>query len=238
MSQKKKLLKFAENKTFPHFFEPSLHFSMDQDFQLKSNWGNKFFNNNNPIILELGCGKGEYSVELAKQNPDSNYIGIDIKGARMWRGAKDSLNANMKNIAFLRTRVEFAPLCFAQDEVNEIWITFPDPQLGQKKLIKKRLTSSRFLTYYQYFLTDNGFINLKTDDDTLFEYTKKIIEVNNLEKTTDISNLYISEQYDGILKIKTHYEKQWNKENRTIKFLRFKLPHNKILIEPPTDDEK
>ncbi len=238
MSQKKKLLKFAENKTFPHFFEPSLHFSMDQDFQLKSNWGSEFFNNNNPIILELGCGKGEYSVELAKQNPDSNYIGIDIKGARMWRGAKDSLNANMKNIAFLRTRVEFAPLCFAQDEVNEIWITFPDPQLGQKKLIKKRLTSSRFLTYYQYFLTDNGFINLKTDDDTLFEYTKKIIEINNLEKTTDISNLYISEQYDGILKIKTHYEKQWNKENRTIKFLRFKLPHNKILIEPAADDEK
>ncbi len=155
----------------------------------------------------------------------------------MWRGAKDSLNDNMKNVAFVRTRVEFTPLCFAENEVDEIWITFPDPQLGPKKLIKKRLTSSKFLSSYQKFLKNNSFVNLKTDDTTLYEYTKEVIALNNLEVIHDTCDLYNSELYTGILTLKTHYEKLWNKENRVIKYLKFRLPSDLELKEPiPKED--
>ncbi|PLX09309.1 MAG: tRNA (guanosine(46)-N7)-methyltransferase TrmB [Marinilabiliales bacterium] len=238
MSAKNKLQKFAENKEFPHFFEPKLHYSMQEDFIMKSKWNENFFKNDNPIIVELGCGKGEYSVELAKLKNKTNHIGIDIKGARMWKGAKDSYKLGLKNIAFVRTRVEFTPLCFSKGEVDELWITFPDPQLGPKKRIKKRLTSSRFLSYYQSFLKNNAIINLKTDDDTLYLYTKSVIEFNNLEVITDTNNLYESEHYKGILQVKTHYEKLWNKENKTIKYLRFILPDNLEIIEPPLEDDE
>jgi len=237
MSKKRKLLKFAENKTFPHFFEPSLYYNNTINFYLKSKWNEEFFKNSNPIIIELGCGKGEYSFNLAQKKTDKNFIGIDIKGARMWKGAKDSLELNLKNIAFIRTRVEFTPLCFCKNEIDEIWITFPDPQLGPKKTIKKRLTSPRFLTYYQNFLKNNGVINLKTDDDTLYEYTKKIIAINNLNVLVDTNNLYESDYYNGILKIKTHYEKLWNKENKSIKYIAFNLPDNKNLIDLPKDEK-
>lgn len=239
MSNKNKLQKFEENRSFPHFFEPKLFYDATKDFELKSNWKTEFFKNNNSITLELGCGKGEYSVQLAKENPDKNFIGIDIKGARMWRGAKSSFEQGLSNIAFIRTRVEFTPMCFAKDEVSEIWITFPDPQLGPKKRIKKRLTSSRFLTYYQSFLQDDAFINLKTDDTTLYNYTKEVIELNNLEIEVDTGDLYNSEYYNGILTVKTHYEKLWNEEKRVIKYLKFRLPTNKKIIEPPIkEDEK
>lgn len=237
MSKKKKLLKFEQNKTFPHFFEPSLYFSKEDNFHLNSIWNKEFFKNENPITIELGCGKGEYSVELAKMFPQRNFIGIDIKGARMWKGAKDSLELNIKNIAFVRTRVEFTPLCFGKDEISEIWITFPDPQLGPKKRIKKRLTSSRFLKYYQLFLKNDGIINLKTDDITLYKYTKELLLANKLEILIDTDNLYESEYFSEILAIKTHYEKIWNSENKTIKYLRFILPHNKEIIEPDILDE-
>jgi tRNA (guanine-N7-)-methyltransferase len=238
MSKKKKLLKFAQNKTFPHFFEPQLFYSNETDFHLKSTWGKDFFHNNNPITIELGCGKGEYTVEMARTFPGRNFIGIDIKGARMWKGAKDALDQNIKNVAFVRTRIEFTPQCFENDEVSEIWITFPDPQLGPKKRIKKRLTSSRFLAYYQSFLTNNGIVNLKTDDDTLCEYTRNLLIKNGLKIIADTDNLYKSEFYNGILTIKTHYEKMWNKENKTIKYLRFELPKNKEIIEPKIIDEE
>lgn len=237
MSQKNKLQKFAECKTFPHYFEPKMHYSMDCDYKLKSNWQKDFFKNTNPITLELGCGKGEYSVELAKQNTEINYIGIDIKGARIWKGAKDSLNMNLKNIAFIRTRVEFTPLCFAKEEVNEIWITFPDPQLGPKKRIKKRLTSSQFLSKYQKILIDGGIIHLKTDDDTLYEYTKEVLGLNKLEVLVDIMDLYNSDYYTDILTVKTHYEKLWTDKNRTIKYLKFRLPSSLTLNEPIVDNE-
>lgn len=235
MSQHK-LRKFAENKTFPHFFEPELYYDKVSDFKLKSKWNAEFFKNDNPIIVELGCGRGEYSFGMAKELPDKNFIGVDIKGARMWRGATDSLEMNLKNIAFVRTRVEFTPLCFADDEISEIWITFPDPQLGAKKLIKKRLTSSRFLTYYQNFLKDNGIVNLKTDDDTLYNYTRDLVKYNNLEIVTDAPDLYNSEFYKGFLTIKTYYEKMWNEENRVIKYISFRLPKNKEIIELPVED--
>jgi len=238
MSQKKKLLKFAECRTFPHFFEPELHYSMNKDYELKSKWKEEFFKNNNPITLEIGCGKGEYSVELARQNPENNYIGIDIKGARMWRGAKDSLNMGLKNIAFVRTRVEFTPLCFAKNEIDEIWITFPDPQLGPKKRIRKRLTSSQFLTKYQSFLKDNGTVHLKTDDDTLYNYTKEVVALNKLEVLKDIGDLYNSDFYTGIMRVKTHYEKLWTEKDRTIKYLKFLLPADLQIIEPVVKDDK
>jgi tRNA (guanine-N7-)-methyltransferase len=238
MSKKLKLLKFEQNKGFPHFFEPNQLYMPDQDFQFKSCWNKEFFKNPNPIVVEFGCGKGEYAVELAKMYPDKNFVGIDIKGARMWKGAKDSLELNMKNIAFVRTRADFAQKCFDKNEVSEIWITFPDPQLGPKKRIRKRLTSTVFLRYYQNILIDNGIINLKTDDDTLYEYTKSILTRNQLEILIDTADLYASEYYNNILAIKTHYEKIWNKENKTIKYLRFRLPNNLVLNEVPVDEDE
>lgn len=237
MSAKRKLQKFAQNKTFPHFFEPKFDFQNPQDYEMKANWTEKFFKNKNPIILELGCGKGEYTVEQAQNYSQCNYIGVDIKGARMWRGASNVLKFELKNVAFLRTRVEFTPFCFDKNEVDEIWITFPDPQLGPRKRIKKRLTSSAFLTKYQTFLVDNGIVNLKTDDDTLYKYTKSVISINNLEILVDTDNLYESEHYSGVLTIKTHYERMWNEENRSIKYLKFKLPQTAKLIEPPYEED-
>ena len=233
MSQKNKLFKFAQNETYPHLFQPKLMYDSPIDFEMKSQWNEKFFGNSNPITVELGCGKGEYSVAMAQQIPEGNFVGVDIKGARLWRGATDSLEMQMKNIAFLRTRVEYTPKCFGKDEVSEIWITFPDPQLGAKSMHKKRLTSSRFLTHYQKFLVNNGIVNLKTDDDTLYEYTKGIIAHNKLPLLVDTNNLYESEFYTGFLTLKTHYEKSWNKENLTIKYLRFRLPQDIVFEEAP-----
>lgn len=238
MSRKNKLGKFAENKTFKHYFEPKLHYSMTENFVMKSVWNKDFFKNENPIVVELGCGKGEYTVNLAQQYPDRNFIGVDIKGARLWRGLKTSAEEESNNVAFIRTRVEFAPLCFDKSEVQEIWITFPDPQLGSKKMIKKRLTSSRFLSYYQKFLIHNGIVNLKTDDPVLYKYTKEVIELNQLEVICDTDNLYESDLYVNELTIRTHYEKMWNKENRVIKYLKFRLPSDLDLQEPEFDDDQ
>ena len=230
---KNKLEKFEQNKTFPHFFEPKLLYTGEVEFQFKGKWNSDFFKNDNEIICEFGCGKGEYSVEMAQIFPDKNVIAFDIKGARMWKGASQSVELGLKNIAFVRTLIEQTPFCFAKDEINEIWLTFPDPQLSPKKRIKKRLTSSIFLTKYQKFLKNNGIINLKTDDDTLYEYTKKIIDINNLDVLIDTCDLYNSLYYNGLLTIKTHYEKIWNNEGKTIKYLKFKLPQDKVILEVP-----
>ncbi len=237
MSKKKKLLKFAQIKTFDNLFEPVFIFTNPEDFELKANWNKEYFKNSNPIVVELGCGKGEYAVSLAKKFPENNYIGMDIKGNRMWTGASDARDSELKNIGFIRTFIEFTPYCFAENEVSEIWITFPDPQLGPRKRVPKRLTSAAFLSRYQKFLKNNGIVNLKTDDDTLYKYTKSVIELNNLELLVDTDDLYNSEYYSDILSIKTHYEKLWNKENKTIKYLRFVLPQSLIIVEPPFIDE-
>ena len=236
MCAKSKLKKFEQNKTFPHFFEPKLLYTGEIDFEFKGKWNSIFFKNNNDIIVEFGCGKGEYSLAMAKEYSEKNFIGFDIKGARMWQGAKDSLQLNLKNIAFVRTLIDLTPYCFEKEEVSEIWLTFPDPQLSPKKRIKKRLTSSNFLSKYQKFLKHNGIINLKTDDDTLYEYTKKIIEINNLNVFIDTKDLYTSIYYKDLLTIQTHYEKIWNKANKTIKYLKFSLPNNQIIIEPMVND--
>ncbi len=237
MSRFNKLERFRQNKSFNHFFEAEYHKIVNKDFELKGLWNKSFFKNNNEIIAEFGCGKGEYTYELAKKNPDKNYIGVDIKGARMWKGAKKSDEEKITNIAFLRTRIEFTPKCFGKNEIKEIWLTFPDPQLSPKKRIKKRLTSSRFLNYYRNFLQNNGIINLKTDDDTLYQYTKKVIELNKLETLIDTEDLYNSKYNNDILSIRTFYEQMWLDEGKKIKFLSFKQDISKEIIEPPVEDE-
>jgi tRNA (guanine-N7-)-methyltransferase len=237
MARNGKLEKFAENKAFEHVFEPGFYELQNKDFIYKSNWNIGFFKNDNPIIIELGCGKGEYTVSLAEIYTDKNFIGIDIKGARIWKGAKQSYEKQMKNVAFVRTRIEFLPKCFGKNEVDEIWITFPDPQLRRKKRVKKRLTSSGFLTYYQKFIKNNATIHLKTDDDELYNYTIEVLKINRLKVLRNICDLYSSEVNDPILNIKTFYEKMWLKEGKTIKVLSFILPIDKNIIEPHLEEE-
>jgi len=229
---KKKLSRFAEMETFHHVVQPPFNEVFKKNYILKGKWGEDFFGNNNPLILELGCGKGEYTVGLAKQNSDINFIGIDIKGARMWRGAKTALDEEIKNVGFLRTRIGLINSFFADDEVSEIWITFPDPQ---PKKYYKRLTSTRFLGYYQKFVKENGFINLKTDNAELYLYTKKLIELNKLELIIDTENLYNSGIADNILSIKTFYEQQFLEQGKPIHYLKFRL-NKSIKLEEPEDE--
>ncbi|RMG82213.1 MAG: tRNA (guanosine(46)-N7)-methyltransferase TrmB [Bacteroidetes bacterium] len=229
MSAKNKLQKFAEMATFPNAIQPALEEIKEKDFRLKGKWHEEF-SNRNPIVLELACGKGEYTVGLAAQYPEKNFIGIDIKGARMWKGAKYALENQLTNVRFLRTRIDFIESFFAKNEVDEIWITFPDPQ-PQKNRIRKRLTSPMFLRRYYNFLKPGGYINLKTDSDLLYEYTIEIIKQyqfpivisnNNIYQTLDAFPAGIRQA----LEIKTFYEQMWLKEGKTIKFIRFSLNEN------------
>ena len=171
---KDKLRKFRENLTFACFVQPDFDEVFRHDHPLKGHWGRDFFHNDHPIVLELGCGKGEYTVALAERDPSRNYIGVDIKGARMWRGAKTATERGMRNVGFLRTRIEFITSLFAEGEVAELWITFPDPQLKSRRA-KKRLTSPLFLEYYAQLLQPDGWINLKTDSQHLYGYTNEVI---------------------------------------------------------------
>ena len=216
-------------ETFDHVVQPSFDEVFKKDYKLKGKWGDEFYGNHKPLILELGCGKGEYTVGLARNNPDANFIGIDVKGARMWRGAKTALENNMKNVGFVRTRIGLINSFFGNNEVSEIWITFPDPQ---PKKYYKRLTSTRFLGYYQKFIKNNGFINLKTDSAELYAYTKKLINLNNIDLVTDTDNLYNSDLVDETLSIKTFYEQQWLEQGKPIHYLRFKLNKTQELEEP------
>ena len=219
-------------KTFNHVVQPPFEEVFGSNYKLKGKWNKELFGNNNPLILELGCGKGEYTVGLAKQNKNVNFIGIDIKGARMWRGAKTASEEGIKNVGFLRTRIGLINSFFADEEVSEIWITFPDPQ---PKKYYKRLTSTRFLEYYQKFIKDNGYINLKTDSAELYLYTKKLVELNKLELITDTDNLYNSGIADNILSIKTFYEQQFLAQGKPIHYLKFKL-NKSIKLEEPEDE--
>ncbi len=226
---KKKLQRFAEMETFHHVIQPSFDEVFQKDYKLKGNWNQNFFKNENPIVLELGCGKGEYTVGLAKQYQQKNFIGIDIKGARMWRGAKTVSTEKINNVGFLRTRIDLINSFFASYEIAEIWITFPDPQ---PKKYYKRLTSSRFMGYYQKFMADQGIVNLKTDSADLYQYTKALVQLNNLEIIIDTDNLYNSEIVDDILSIKTFYEQQFLEQGKPIHYIRFKLDKLKQLEEP------
>ena len=187
---------------------------------MKGDWAPSFFKNNNPIVLELACGKGEYAVSLAEMFPQKNFVGIDYKGNRIWRGAKTAIELGIKNVAFLRIQIETLTEYFAPGEVDEIWITFPDPQpqLGREK---KRLTSSRFLDMYQLLLKPGGFINLKTDNDDLHAYTVQKIDEEELVLHVKTGDLYRSEYADEVLSIKTYYEKKYLVSSKNINYLKF-----------------
>lgn len=207
-------------------------------FEMKGKWRETFFKNNNPIVLELGCGKGEYTVELAKLYPDTNFIGVDIKGARMWTGATMALNQGLKNVAFLRTNIEIIDRFFEKDEVSEIWLTFSDPQM---KNPRKRLSSTFFLERYRKFLVNNGTIHLKTDSNFLFTYTTYMAGHNKLPLLFHTTDLYHQEGIDDttkqILSIQTYYEKMWIERGLNIKYMKFSLPQDTQLTEPEVEIE-
>jgi tRNA (guanine-N7-)-methyltransferase len=228
---KRKHQRFEELTTFPNVFEPQFEDYFQKDFTLKGKWHQKFFKNDHPITLELGCGKGEYTVELAKKYPYRNFIGIDIKGARMWKGAKESNEAGLNNVAFIRTRIEFIQAFFGINEVQEIWITFPDPQLKSRRS-KKRLTSSGFLMAYRNFLHPTGIIHLKTDNAKLYEYTYDLISKNQFELLMFTNDLYHSIFADKCENIYTFYEKQFLAQQIPIKYLQFKLADHVPYKEP------
>ena len=212
---KDKIRRFAEITTFNNVIE------LDDGKGIKGNWSKIQFKNNNPLILELGCGKGEYAVNLARLFPDKNFIGIDYKGNRIWRGAKTALEENINNVAFLRIQIENLLDYFAKGEISEIWITFPDPQ-PQVSREKKRLTSHRFLSMYKIVLQKDGIIHLKTDSDSLYLYTlQKITEVPGFEVLINTDNLYESSFADEILSIKTYYEKKYLAGKKNINYLKF-----------------
>lgn len=231
---KNKLAKFADMASYPHVFEYPYSAVDNVPFDMKGNWHKQFFKNENPIVLELGCGRGEYTVGLGSLFPDKNFIGVDIKGARMWTGATEALQADMKNVAFLRTNIEIIDRFFAPGEVSEIWLTFSDPQM---KKATKRLTSTYFMERYRKFLTDNGIIHLKTDSNFMFTYTRYMIEKNRLPVEVMTEDLYHSGMADEILSIKTYYEQQWLERGLNIKYVKFHLPQEGALQEPEVEIE-
>ena len=230
---KNKLAKFAELDTLDHVIQVPYNSLISEGFKLKGNWNKEFFENDHPIILELGCGKGEYTVGLARFFPEMNFIGIDIKGSRMWKGAKEIPLHGLKNAGLVRTNIELLHHFFAENEVAEIWITFPDPQM---KKAKKRLTSTRFMKLYCKFLKPGGIIHLKTDSGFLFQYTSAMVKVNDFEIITETADLYDSVATNDILGIKTFYEQQWLSRGMKIKYLKF-IPHGNHLKEPEVEIE-
>lgn len=231
---KGKLAKFADMAAYPHVFEYPFSVADEVPFEMKGRWNEQFFHNDHPIVLELGCGRGEYTVGLARLFPDKNFIGVDIKGARMWSGATESLHEGLKNVAFLRTNIEIIERFFAPEEVGEIWLTFSDPQM---KKATKRLTSTYFMSRYRRFLTDNGLIHLKTDSNFMFTYTKYMVEHNHLPVEFLTDDLYHSGLVDNILSIRTYYEQQWLDRGLNIKYLKFHLPQDGELQEPDIEIE-
>lgn len=232
---KNKLRKFAEVENNPLVLQYPFGVVREKGFPYKGRWHSDFFGNNNPIVLELGCGKGEYTVGLGRQFPDKNFIGIDIKGARIWSGATAALRDDMKNVAFIRTSIELLEYFFAPGEVSEIWITFPDPQM---KKVNKRLTGTRFVEMYRRVLTPGGTIHLKSDSPFLFAYTAMMVEHNGLKVLQSTADLYADYPADDpILNIRTHYEQQWLDRGLTIKYLSFIPGTEPSLEEPPGADD-
>jgi len=224
---KNKLARWTEFGSYDNVIQPEIGDVSGKDHLIKGKWNKELFKNKNPIVLELGCGKGEYTTGLASRFPENNYIGIDIKGARMWRGAKTANEQKLPNVAFLRTRIEFINSFFSTDEVDEIWITFPDPHPGGRNS-NKRLTSPWYLNSYRLFLKDKGLIHLKTDNTELYNFTKTVVNYNNLETILSTNDLY-SEKIDNILSIRTHYERIFLDTGLKINYLSFRLDNEKII---------
>lgn len=232
-----KLQKFSEMENIHFVFQYPFAVLQEKGFPLKGKWRSDFFHNDNPVVLELGCGKGEYTVGLAQRFPDKNFIGIDIKGARMWSGATRARDMAMTNVAFLRTHIEMIESFFAPGEVDEIWITFPDPQM---KKVRKRLTSTRFISLYRNILKPGGIVHLKTDSPFLYTYTRLLAENNPdaMEVLVSTDNLYANPgNVDDILDIKTHYERQWLDRGLTIKYISFRVHPDVALVELDADIE-
>ena len=221
---KRKLKKFAEVNTFNNCFFLSFEESRAEGLVLKGKWHSDYFKNNNPIVLELGCGKGEYTVGLAQRFPDKNFIGVDIKGNRIWTGAKTAVENRMSNVAFIRTRIDFIDKCFAENEIDEIWITFPDPQ-PQKTRIRNRLTNMMFINRYKYILKKEGIVNLKTDNEPFYDYTREVVTENNLQLLDATNDLYAdtTKREEALTSIKTYYEKKFSDLGFKICYLKFKV---------------
>ena len=232
---KNKLKRFADMVDYPNVIAPKFGEVFRTDFRLKGRWTHEVFGNDRPLVLELGCGKGEYTVALARKHPEKNFIGVDIKGSRMWVGATDALQHHLTNVVFLRTRIEFITSCFASGEVSEIWITFPDPQ-PQESRVNKRLTSTRFLQSYSGIMQPEGVIHLKTDSRSLFEYTCQIAERNQLNVSVCTDDLYHSGYADDILSVQTYYEKIFMDQGFTIKYMKFSIPEDVTFVELPKKD--
>lgn len=254
---KDKLRKFRENESFTCLVQPSSDELIDRDgegFALKSHplkgrWAADFFHNDNPVVVELGCGKGEYTVDLALRNPDINYIGVDIKGARLWKGAGFAERHSVRNIAFLRTRIEFIEALFAPGEISEVWITFADPQIGREK---KRLTSPLFLDRYRNFLKSGGIVHLKTDSRYLHEYSRAIAEQNDLKILACATDIYgadrqrlLDSQFASVsgpdavkalFEVQTFYEKQYLAKGIDITYLAFTIDHEGTYASPDWDE--
>ena len=255
---KGKLAKFADMETYENVFQYPFSVIDNVPFEMRGHWREQYFHNDHPIVLELGCGKGEYTVELAKLYPDVNFIGVDIKGARMWTGATQALKEGLKNVAFLRTNIEIIERFFAEDEVQEIWLTFSDPQM---KNPRKRLTSTYFMERYRKFLVDGGIIHLKTDSNFLFTYTTYMVEHNALPVLFRTEDLYGDHQWSArpkdacyqrdarmvngqwsmfnaeLLSIQTYYESMWIARGLNIKYMKWQLPKNVALEEPDVEIE-
>ena len=250
-----KLKKFAENETFRCLLQPDASSVLAKpegskelilrDHAIKGNWNREMFAKDQPIVVELGCGKGDYTIALARRHPEMNFIGVDIKGARLWKGAKEATEQAMGNVAFLRTRIEFIDAFFGPDEVSEIWLTFSDPQLRGSE--NARLTSPLFLQRYHHFLKLSGIVHLKTDSRFLFEYTMSVIRANNLEVLTSGIDIYNAplvipseakeslRDIDAVFEVQTFYETMFLKMGLPITYLAFRLEHEGDSFAYPTD---
>ena len=223
VGSKNKLKRFSENETFTNVFQPTREEVVGNEFPLRGKWNSEFFKNDNPIVLELGCGKGEYSVGLAERFPNKNFIGIDIKGARFWRGAKTAVESGMNNVAFVRTQIELINHIFTENEVSEIWITFPDPQIKYKRT-KHRMTNSEFLNNYKKILKPNGLMHLKTDSEFMHGYTLGLLHGEGHEVIYANHNIYKNEGAPAeVTGIQTFYESQYLEVNKPITYIQFRI---------------